>query len=85
MHTYLSADVNECESISNGGCHIKRKCINTPGSRECLECESGWVNEGKTGCKGVCSLDKNRVRVSVSVRVRVSVSVNECECDLKAG
>ena len=44
-------DINECLK-NNGGCHSKRKCINTEGSRTCGGCPTGWVNDGAAGCKG---------------------------------
>ena len=53
LHTPVSVDVNECLK-NNGGCHSKRKCANTPGSRTCGNCPSGYTNDGATGCKGLC-------------------------------
>ena len=52
---HLSAylDVNEC-LIKNGGGDSKSECLNLPGSRKCDDCPAGWVNEGATGCKGLC-------------------------------
>ena len=46
-------DVNECLK-SNGGCDIKRKCLNTVGSVKCGDCPAGYVNDGAKGCKGLC-------------------------------
>ena len=45
-------DINECAS-NNGGCHSKRQCTNTAGSRTCGNCAAGWINNGATGCTGV--------------------------------
>ena len=47
----MSVDVNECLK-SNGGCHSKRKCMNTAGSMKCGNCPSGYANDGAKGCKG---------------------------------
>ena len=38
----------------NGGCDSKRTCTNTPGGRTCGDCPFGWMNDGDTGCKGLC-------------------------------
>ena len=45
------ADVNECLD-NNGGCHSARVCSNTPGSRTCGNCDTGWTTNGATGCNG---------------------------------
>ena len=45
-------DVNECAK-SNGGCHSKRKCMNTVGSMSCGNCAAGYTNDGAKGCKGL--------------------------------
>merc|ERR1712032_906162 len=47
----LTPDVNECLK-NNGGCHSKRKCMNTVGSMKCGDCAAGYVNDGAKGCKG---------------------------------
>ena len=39
---------------SNGGCHSKRKCVNTVGSAKCGDCAAGYTNDGAKGCKGWC-------------------------------
>ena len=44
--------MNECQT-NNGGCHRERACTNTPGSRKCGDCSSGWMNDGSTGCTGL--------------------------------
>ena len=44
-------DLNECLR-NNGGCDRKRTCINTPGSRICGNCPSGFVGDGDTDCTG---------------------------------
>ena len=48
IHVYL--DVNKCLK-NNGGCHSKRKCMNTGGSMKCGDCAAGYVNDGAKGCK----------------------------------
>ena len=54
MHALRCAhlDVNECAK-SNGGCHSKRKCMNTVGSMKCGDCAAGYTNDGAKGCKGL--------------------------------
>ena len=41
--------MDECKT-NNGGCHGKRTCKNTEGSRTCEDCPSGWTNKGDTEC-----------------------------------
>ena len=49
----LSLDVNECLT-NNGGCDPRSNCTNTPGSRTCSGCPSGFSGSGLTACVGAC-------------------------------
>jgi hypothetical protein len=45
----LCADINEC-AVNNGGCDPLAGCSNTPGSRSCGVCPSGYSGTGESGC-----------------------------------
>jgi hypothetical protein len=53
LELMLAADVNECLA-NNGGCHPLSVCTNTPGSRSCSACPSGYTGNGRgaSGCVG---------------------------------
>lgn len=52
----LASDVNECLT-DNGGCDWHVTCQNTPGSRVCGACPTGYTGNGNLahGCAGVVS------------------------------
>lgn len=45
-------DVNECATL-NGKCDALTKCKNTPGSRTCGACPSGYTGDGVEGCDDI--------------------------------
>ncbi len=45
-------DINEC-ATGNGGCDPLTICTNTPGSRTCGSCPSGYTGTGATGCTDI--------------------------------
>lgn len=50
-------DINECDTLPNGGCAENSQCINTPGSYSCGECIEGFVGNQTSGCHphpGLC-------------------------------
>ena len=52
------SDIDECK-VNNGGCHSKRECYNTKGSRLCSKClRPGWTEDGETGCTGLCLVNR---------------------------
>ena len=47
----VGRSADECQK-NNGGCHPKRKCVNSAGSHQCENCSAGYVNDGAKDCKG---------------------------------
>jgi formylglycine-generating enzyme required for sulfatase activity len=45
-------DIDECQ-VANGGCDPLTTCTNTPGSRSCGACPSGYTGTGEDGCVAV--------------------------------
>lgn len=42
-------DVDEC-AVDNGGCDLRTKCTNIPGSHTCGDCPAGMMGNGYAGC-----------------------------------
>jgi MYXO-CTERM domain-containing protein len=48
----VCVDINEC-LVNNGGCDALTMCNNTPGSRTCGACPTGYTGTGATGCNDI--------------------------------
>ncbi|XP_060762969.1 thrombospondin-4a [Neoarius graeffei] len=51
LHKQVCNDIDECQSVDNGGCTPNSYCKNTLGSFSCAECKPGFTGDQTSGCK----------------------------------
>ncbi|XP_072904312.1 thrombospondin-4a [Hemitrygon akajei] len=51
LNKQVCVDIDECSDGRNGGCAPNSQCINTMGSYQCGDCQSGYVGDQVRGCR----------------------------------
>ncbi|XP_026748193.2 cubilin [Galleria mellonella] len=78
---YSCYDINECQTIPNGGCSPLVACHNTIGSRICGLCPPGYVGDGITcSWRGSCNINHGGCHPSAQCIENAALGGQTAQC-----